>query len=137
MQQRAGYEAGYCSTAEQWGVLPVLPHLLRESGCHNVQSRPHVIACPAGTMAGETFYQVSLYHFPTVLPFLQTMGCASEDYETLYQQALIELQLPKAYTHWPYLTVWGTTPAEDIVSFSKGGERSSKEERRRRLKIVR
>jgi ubiquinone/menaquinone biosynthesis C-methylase UbiE len=137
MQQRAGYQTGYCLTAEQWGVLPVLPQLLRESGCHNVQSRPHVIACPAGTLAGETFYQIMLYHFQTVLPFLQTTGCITEDYETLYQQALLELQLPRAHVQWSYLTVWGTTPAEDIVSFSKGGGRNTKEESRRRLKIVR
>jgi ubiquinone/menaquinone biosynthesis C-methylase UbiE len=112
MQQRAGYKAGYCLTAEQWGVLPVLPQLLRESGCHNVQTHPHVIECPAGTVAGQLFYQIALYHFPILLPFLQTMGCTTQDYEALYQQALIELQQPKAYGQWDYLTIWGTTPAE-------------------------
>jgi ubiquinone/menaquinone biosynthesis C-methylase UbiE len=112
MLQHAGHKAGYCLTAEQWGLLPVLPQLLRESGCHNVQTRSHVIECPAGTVAVEIYYQIMLYHFQTVLPFLQTMGCITEDYETLYQQALFELQLPTAYAQWPYLTVWGTTPAE-------------------------
>jgi len=47
---------------------------------------------------------------------LQKMGCATEDYDAIYQQALIEMQLPDFRATWPLVTVWGTklshTPAD-------------------------
>jgi len=45
-----------------------------------------------------------------VLPFLQKWGCATEDYDAVYQQALIEMQQPDFRAIWPIITAWGTKP---------------------------
>ena len=110
----AGYKAGYCLTAEEWGMLPILPQLLMESGCQNVQTKEYVVACPGGTVAGQLFYQNTLYTFQTLLPFMQKMGCTSEDYDAIYQQALLELQQNNSHAQWNYLTAWGTAPMASV-----------------------
>ncbi len=106
----AGYKAGYCLTEETWGILPILPRLLTESGCQNVQTQTYVVECPAGTMAGQLFYQNAMYTFQMLLPFMQKMGCTTEDYDAIYQQALLELQQNNSHAQWDFLTAWGTTP---------------------------
>src|SRR5205823_4646527 len=77
--QCAGYRAGHCLTAEQWGVLPMLPQWLSESGCQNVQTRTHVITCPAGTIAGQLFYQNTFFYFQLLQPFMQKMECIPDE----------------------------------------------------------
>jgi ubiquinone/menaquinone biosynthesis C-methylase UbiE len=112
MLQCAGYKAGYCLTAEEWGILPMLPQLLTESGCQNVQTTNHAVACPGGTAAGQLFYQNALYTFQMTLPLMQKMGCTTEDYDAIYQQALLDLQQNNSHAQWDFLTAWGSKPNE-------------------------
>jgi hypothetical protein len=49
------------------------------------------------------------------LPFLQKMGCASEDYAALYEQAMIEMQQPDFRVTWPLVTAWGSKPDTPAV----------------------
>ena len=57
------------------------------------------------------FYQDMMYGFQTGLPFFKQWGCTSEDYDALYEQALIEMQQPDFRATWPMVTAWGTTPS--------------------------
>jgi len=58
----------------------------------------------------RNFYEDARFGLQTLLPFLQKMGCASEDYAALYEQALIEMQQPDFRVTWPLVTAWGSKP---------------------------
>ena len=105
------YRSGHSLTEEKAGVTHELPRLLSESGCQQVQSRDSTLELVAGTVGAQNFYQIQMYGFQTLLPFLQKWGCASEDYDALYEQALIEMQQPDFRATWDLLTAWGTKPA--------------------------
>lgn len=107
----AFYRSGHSLTEENAGVTRALPHLLSESGCQQVQTRAYTIEIVAGTVGGQNLYEDSMYGFQTWLPFFQKWGCASEDYDAIYQQELIELQQPNFRATWELLTAWGTKPA--------------------------
>jgi ubiquinone/menaquinone biosynthesis C-methylase UbiE len=106
----AFYRSGHSLTEEQVGVTHELAHLLSESGCQDVQTKDYKLEFVAGTIGGQNFYEDSRYMFQTGLPFLQKWGCATEDYDAIYQQALIELQQPDFRATWPLVTAWGTKP---------------------------
>jgi hypothetical protein len=46
----------------------------------------------------------------TTVPFLRKWIRLPEGYETLYQQALVEMQRPDFVATWNLLTAWGNTP---------------------------
>ncbi len=102
------YRSGHSLTEEKMGVAHELPRLLAESGCQQVQSRAYTLEFIAGTVGGQNFYEDVRFGSQTLLPFLQKMGCASEDYDAIYQQAMIELQQPDFRATWYQLTAWGT-----------------------------
>ncbi len=108
------YRSGHFLT-EHGGMTHELDRLLSESGCQQVQTRAYTLELAAGTVGGQNFYENARFGFQTMLPFLQKWGCATEDYDTLCQQALIEMQQPDFRVPWPLLTAWGTkhsdTPA--------------------------
>ena len=106
----AFYRSSHSLTEEQVGVTHELAHLLSESGCKQVQTEDYMLEFIAGTIGGQNFYEDSRYMFQTVLPFLQKWGCATEDYDAVYQQALIEMQQPDFRAIWPIVTAWGTKP---------------------------
>lgn len=103
------YRSGHQLT-EQAGMAGELPRLLSESGCQQVQSRAITLEFVAGTVEGQNFYQNEMYWFQTAKPFMQKWGCVSEDYDTLYQQVLVEMQQPDFRAIWPLVTAWGRKP---------------------------
>jgi ubiquinone/menaquinone biosynthesis C-methylase UbiE len=104
------YRSGHSLTEEKIGVTHELPRLLAESGCQQVQTRAHTLEFIAGTVGGQNFYEDVRFGSQTLLPFLQKMGCAVEDYDAVYQQAMIELQQKDFRATWHQLTAWGTKP---------------------------
>ncbi len=104
------HRAGHIPTSDAAAMTPFLTQILSESGCQNVQIRAYVLEYLAGTVGGENFYQNMMYAFQTTLPFMQKMGCATEDYDAIYQQALIEMQQKKFRAQWNLLTTWGSKP---------------------------
>ena len=106
----AFYRSGHSLTEEEVGVTHKLANLLAGSGCQQVQSKNYTLELVAGTVGGQNFYENSRYMFQTGLPFFKQWGCASEDYDALYEQALIEMQQPDFRATWPMVTAWGTTP---------------------------
>lgn len=102
------YRSGHHLT-EHEGMRYEISHLLSESGCQQVQTRDYTLELVAGTVGGQNFYQNMLFAIQTGKPFMQKWGCATEEYDALYEQALIEMQQPDFRVLWPLVTAWGTT----------------------------
>jgi len=107
----AFYRSSHSLTEEKVGVTHELDRLLSESGCQHVQTKNHTLEFVAGTVGGQNFYENSRFAFQTLQPFLQKWGCTPEDYDAIYQQAVIEMQQPDFRATWPLVTAWGTKPA--------------------------
>src|SRR5947209_15660837 len=107
----AGYKAGQSTRPEIWGITSMLAQLLSASGCQHVQTKAYTLEYPVGTVAAQNFAQDSMYLFQTLRPFLRKWDCAPEDYDAVYEQALLEMQQNDFHATWDFLTAWGTTPA--------------------------
>lgn len=104
------YKSGHLFADEIAGTTLILPQLLTESGCQNVQSQTHILEYLGGTVGGENFYQNMMYGYQTLVPFLQKWGCIAEDYDAIYQQAMNDMQQKDFHATWKLVTVWGTKP---------------------------
>ncbi len=110
MSQCALYRAGHLFTQESTGLIDHLPRLLNQHGCQQVQTKAYALEYRAGTAEGEAFYEDMKLLFQTVRPFIQKWGCASKDYEVIYQQALEEMRQPDFLATINLLTAWGSKP---------------------------
>jgi len=108
--QCAFYRAGHLFTQETTGVTGHLARLLDQYGCEQVQVKVHAVKYQAGTPEGEAYYEDMMLGFRTVRPFIQKWGCASKDYEAIYQQALGEMRQPDFLATANLLTAWGSKP---------------------------
>jgi ubiquinone/menaquinone biosynthesis C-methylase UbiE len=108
--QQAFFQAGHFFIAAENGVTSQLARLLQQAGLKGVQTRAYAPAFPEGTPERQLLYQNTKHLFRTVLPFLRKWTRVPDDYEALYQQALIELQQPGFIAKWSLLTAWGTKP---------------------------
>ncbi len=84
-----------------------LAGLLHQYGLQNVQTRAHPLEYRAGTAQGQHFYEDMKRAFRTMLPFLRKWTRVPDDYETIYQQMLSEIQQPDFVAPWNLLTAWG------------------------------
>ena len=109
----AGYKAGQSIRPEVCGITSMLAQLLSESGCQHVQTKAYTLEYPAGTVAAQNFAQDSMYLFQTLRPFLRKWDCAPEDYDAIYEQALLEMQQNDFHATWDFLMVWGTKPYQN------------------------
>ena len=100
-------KAGYLFAQESTGLTRALPRLLTECGVLNVQAKAYTLEYLAGTVGGQQVYHDAMYGFQTLLPFLQKWGCAPDDYDAVYQQAMIEMQQPDFRATWDQVITWG------------------------------
>ena len=92
-------------------MTPMLPTLLRNAGYQDIQHRAHAIDVSAGTDTYMDFYRNYEVFFKQTLPFLVSMGVATqEEVEQTYQQMLTEMLSDDFKGMWYFLTVWGTKP---------------------------
>jgi ubiquinone/menaquinone biosynthesis C-methylase UbiE len=110
MLQCALFQAGHFFMQESTGLTSQLVRLLTESGCQQVQTKAYAMEYRAGMPQGEMFYQDLKLLFQTSRPFIQKRGCAAEDYETIYRQALKDMRQPDFLVAGNMLTVWGYKP---------------------------
>lgn len=103
----AVYQAGHFFTLDWNGVTSQLADCLRKSGVQNVQSRAYTLEYHAGTEEGQAFAEDMRRAYRTFVPFLRKWTRVPDDYETLYQQALREMQQSDFVATWNLLTVWG------------------------------
>lgn len=112
MFQCAMFRAGHLFSEETTGIIDHLAPLLEQQGCLEVQTKEHFLQYPAGTEAGEAYYQNMKHFFRTIRPFLEKWGCAREAYESIYQQALAEIQQTTFHSTWHLRSAWGINPGE-------------------------
>lgn len=113
MALNAFYRAGHFFTADSDGLTSQLARLLHQYGLQNVQTRVYMLEYRAGTAEGHLFYEDMRHAFRTIVPFLRKWSRVPEDYETTYQQALVEMQQPDFVATWTLLTVWGNKPKKE------------------------
>src|SRR5712691_394925 len=101
------YRAGHYFTAESNGVTGELARLLHQYGLQNVQTSVHMMEYRAGTAEEQRFYEDMRRFFQTILPFFRKWSRVPDDYETIYQQALSEMQQPDFVATSSLLTAWG------------------------------
>ncbi len=102
------FRAGHLFEEESTGLTQRLPDLLKQLGVQNVQSRDYELVYQAGTEAGESYYENFRHLFQILRPFLDKWGCAPEEYDAIYREALSEIQYPQFCAHWHFLCTWGT-----------------------------
>lgn len=106
----AFFRAGHLFEQERTGLTSHLAQLLEQYGCEQVQTKAYGLEYQAGTVEGETYYENSALFFQTIRPFIQKWGCASKNYEAVYQQALAEMRQADFLATISLLTVWGSKP---------------------------
>jgi ubiquinone/menaquinone biosynthesis C-methylase UbiE len=107
---RALYRAGHLFAEQPDGLLDHLAPLLRQYGGKQVQTRASTLEYHAGTAEWQAYVQDARSVLRQARPFAQKWGSAGDDYETLYQQALREMQQPDFRATWKLLTAWGYKP---------------------------
>ncbi len=105
----AFYGAGHLFTPDSNGVTSQLARLLHQYGLQNVQTRAHALAYRGGTPEGQRFYEDTRLG-ETLLPFIRKWTRLPEDYQTLRQQVLSDMQQPDFEATWRLLTAWGNKP---------------------------
>lgn len=103
---RALYRAGHLFAERPDGLLDHLVPLLRQYGGERVQTHASTLEYRAGAAAWQAFFEDARSVLRQARPFVQKWGSAGDDYETLYQQALKEMQQPDFHATWKLLTVW-------------------------------
>ena len=94
-------------------MITQLARLLTQHGIQNVQTRSYILEYRAGAVEAQSFYEDMKHLFQTIPPFLRKRGHMPDDYETLCEQALAELQHPDFAGTWELLTAWGTKSRRD------------------------
>lgn len=102
----AAYNSGRLFERTSTGLTAHLPRLLSHYGLRNVQSTIYPMSFKAGTPGGKT-YTTYFQRGQTLLPFIQKWGSLPQDVETIFQQALVEIQHRGFHTTWNVHTVWG------------------------------
>ncbi len=104
------YKAGHHFAPDRAGLVLALPPLLVADEWQQVQKTTFTLDYVAGTIGGQNFYQNIMYGFQTLSPFLHKWGCASTEYDTLYEQALLELQRSDFHATWHMTTILAKKP---------------------------
>lgn len=106
---KASFNAGRLFERKGDGLTAYLPHLLDHYGLRNVSSVIYPFVFKSGTAAGKTYYTY-FERGHTILPFLQKWGSLPQDVETIFQQALSDIQHKGFQTTWNVKTIWGSKP---------------------------
>ncbi len=104
---QALHRAGHYFTPESNAVITHLPRLMHQHGVLEVQTRTYTFKFLAGTPEWQMFAEDIRLVYRTTLPFLKKWVRVPDDYEDIYQQALVEMQAPDFVASWNILTAWG------------------------------
>jgi ubiquinone/menaquinone biosynthesis C-methylase UbiE len=100
--------AGHFFKSQNDGLTSELEPLLIKQGLTNVQTHAYTLTYHTDTPEGQLFIADMQHSFRTVRPFIQKWTRIPEDYDTIYQQALTEMQQPDFEATWRFVTAWGT-----------------------------
>jgi ubiquinone/menaquinone biosynthesis C-methylase UbiE len=104
----AFYNAGNFFTLQDNGLTSELVPMLIRCGLGKVQTQVHALTYRAGTPEGQLFAEDMQYLYRTLRPFLQKWTRVPENYDAVYQQALIEMQQADFVATWRFVTAWGS-----------------------------
>ena len=107
MGRNALFQSGHLFSQESVGLNDDLAPLLTRYGCQHVQVKNHALHYQAGTEAGKAYYEDWKLALLNGRPFIEKWSGDSDDYEKLYQQALVEMQQPDFSVTWNFTTAWG------------------------------
>jgi len=102
------------------GIISKLVPLMTMHGSEDVQTQGHSLAYHTGTREHVMFSEDMRHLFRVSLPFFQKWAHVPDDYEDIYQRALIEMQQPKCVAHWQFLTAWGIRPTTNTSLLMRG-----------------
>ena len=108
---QAFYNAGHFFAPQNDGLTSELARLLSTHGLRDVQTHVYPLTYRSGTPEGQLFAGNMQHGFRTLLPFLRKWTRVPDNYDTLYQQALIEMQQPDFEATWRFVTAWGSVKA--------------------------
>ena len=98
-------------TARNFGITPMLPKLLKDTGYTNVKYKAYGIDTSAGTEGHESFYQNHMVAFQLGKPYFVGLELTTDEkYEELYQQMLQEMMADDFCAISYSLTAWGEKP---------------------------
>jgi len=104
---QALYSAGHYFALESTGLTAHLAGLMHQHGVRHVQTRAYTFQYRGGTPEGQLCAEDTKFAYRTVLPFLKKWTQVHDDYEDIYQQALVDMQTPDFVETWKLLTAWG------------------------------
>jgi ubiquinone/menaquinone biosynthesis C-methylase UbiE len=111
------YQAGHYFKPDRSCLLPDLVPLLQRYGIQHVQTQAYTLEFRAGTPELKSLSEDAIHAFQNFLPFLRKWTRVPEDYETLDQQMLKDMQQPGYCATWHFLTAWGTNHSEQDPSY--------------------
>jgi ubiquinone/menaquinone biosynthesis C-methylase UbiE len=109
------YQAEHYFIHDRSCLLPDLVPMLQRWGLQNVRTQAYRLAFHAGMPELQSLSEDAIHAFQNFLPFLRKWTRLPEDYETLEQQMLQDMQPPEYCATWNFLTIWGTRPAEESL----------------------
>ncbi len=101
------FHSGHLFEQESTGLTTHLSRMLKQYGAQNVQTKKYDLIYQAGTEGGEAYYENFTHLFQALRPFIQKWGCAPEDYDAIYNQALNEIRQTNFQVKWDFLCAWG------------------------------
>ncbi len=111
--RQAFYNAGTFFTLQDDGLTSQLAPLLTRCGLENVRTQPHILTYRAGTPEGQHFARDMQHLYRTVQPFIEKWASVPDDYDEIYQRALVEMQQADFIASWRFVTAWGSVTASE------------------------
>lgn len=100
------FRSGHLFEQESTGLTTHLPRMLKQYAAQNVQTQVYNLRYQAGTESGDAYYENFTHLFQALRPFIQKWGCGPEEYDTIYNQALAEIQQASFQATWEFLCTW-------------------------------
>lgn len=93
----------------QVSITPLLTQFLHETGCQHIQQKWHSLNFSSGTTAHEAIISNLSYAYKLIQPLVLKMVQTTQDrLDSLYMQALSEMQCTDFQGHTKFLSAWGT-----------------------------
>ena len=102
------FRAGHIFKHESAGLTGRLQGQFKQYGAQGVQTKEYNLVYQAGTEEGEAYHENFTHLFQVARPFIRKWGCAPEDYDDIYNQALTEMHRPDFCATWHFVCAWGT-----------------------------
>jgi ubiquinone/menaquinone biosynthesis C-methylase UbiE len=112
---RVGY--GFSPNGRTLGMTHTVPWMMRHAGYTHMQQALHALEYSTDCEAWADMYRNTQIGYMQSKPFFIKSGATSEEeFEEIYQQALIEMHASDFRGMWHYMTFWGNRPAASSES---------------------